>query len=45
MIGLLIANTVALCVCIALIVGQAVLLYKAEKKLAKHNESWMFKKK
>lgn len=43
--ALLIANMVVILIAIVAIVSLTVLLYKSEKKLARHNESWMFKKK
>lgn len=43
--ALLIANVVGVSIAVVAIVSLVILLFKAEKKLAKHNESWMFKKK
>ncbi len=44
MIGLLVANTVALVVAVGVIITLGVLVWKAEYKLAKYDESWMFKR-
>ena len=41
----LIANIVGLSLALITIVGLGILLWRAEKKLAKHDESWMFKRK
>lgn len=43
--AILIANTVGLSLALVAIVALGVLLWRAEKKLAKHDESWMFKRK
>lgn len=45
MTALLIANTVVLSVALVSMLVLGVLLWKAEKKLAKYDESWMFKRK
>lgn len=45
MTALLIANTVALSVALVSMLVLGVLLWRAEKKLAKYDESWMFKRK
>ena len=42
---ILIANIVGLSLALVSVVVLGVLLWKAEKKLAKHGESWMFKRK
>lgn len=43
--AILIANIVGLSLALVSVVVLGVLLWKAEKKLAKHDESWMFKRK
>lgn len=45
MTALLIVNTVVLSVALVSMLVLGVLLWKAEKKLAKYDESWMFKRK
>lgn len=45
MTALLIANTVVLSVALVSMLVLGVLLWRAEKKLAKYDESWMFKRK
>lgn len=45
MTALLFANTIVLSVALVSMLVLGVLLWKAEKKLAKYDESWMFKRK
>lgn len=45
MTALLIANAVVLSVALVSMLVLGVLLWRAEKKLAKYDESWMFKRK
>lgn len=42
---ILVLNSVMLCVAVAALSVLMVLLIRSEKKLAKHGESWFFKKK
>ena len=42
---ILIANIVGLSLALVAVVVLGVLLWRDEKKLAKHNESWLFKRK
>ncbi len=41
---ILVLNSVMLCVAVAALSVLMVLLIRSEKKLAKHGESWFFKK-
>lgn len=42
---ILVLNSVMLCVAVAALSVLMVLLIRSEKKLARHGESWFFKKK